>query len=155
MLHWIARRALRVIDRRDPDFIVGEASRPYLRRWWIIPRNRWFNIYLHEFLRDDDDRALHDHPWHSLSIMLKGEYTEHRIVDGGVHTRRIFRAGDIIWRRPRYAHRLELHWGTCYTLFITGPRVREWGFHCPNGWRHWKAFTDPNSNGAITGRGCE
>ena len=37
----------------------------YLSRWHIIPRNRYFNIYLHKFVGSDDDRALHDHPWRS------------------------------------------------------------------------------------------
>lgn len=41
------------------------------------------------------------------------------------------------------------------TLFITGPRVREWGFWCPKiGWRHWRVFTDPDNTGQI-GRGCD
>lgn len=47
---------------RAPDFYIGGNANPYLLRWWVIPRNRFFNVYLHKFLRDDDDRALHDHP---------------------------------------------------------------------------------------------
>jgi len=35
---------------RKPDFVIGRAGAPYLERWWVIPRNRWFNIYLHHFL---------------------------------------------------------------------------------------------------------
>ena len=61
---------------RKPDFIIGPKDAPYLRRWWIIPRNRLFNIYLHQILRSDDDRALHDHPWINCSIILKGRYME-------------------------------------------------------------------------------
>src|SRR3546814_8204117 len=45
------------ISLRKPDITIGGEDNPYLRRWYIIPRNRWFNVYLHEFLRDDDDRA--------------------------------------------------------------------------------------------------
>jgi hypothetical protein len=45
------------------------------------------------------------------------------------------------------------------TLFAGGPIVREWGFDCPQGWRHWKEFTSvvigadgvPRSG---VGRGC-
>ena len=58
-----------------------------MRRWWVIPRNKWFNVYLHHFLRSDDDRALHDQPWWNLSILLDGEYTEHTIAAGGVRLR--------------------------------------------------------------------
>lgn len=153
-----ARLAAALIARvthRAPDFVVGGAASPYLRRWWIIPRNRFLNLYLHEFCRSDDDRALHDHPWSNCSVLLQGEYTEHTIDAGGIHRRRILRAGSV---RPRlsgkFAHRVELHAGHCWTLFATGPRYREWGFHCPDeGWIHWKRFT--SKDGGDIGAGCD
>ena len=150
----LARHTTR--SRPTPDITIGpgQGRRPdYLRRWFVIPRNPLFNIYLHEFGRSDDDRALHDHPWVSLSILLQGEYTEHRIAAGGIHQRRVHRAGAVIWRGLGYPHRTELHAGPVQTLFITGPRVRQWGFHCPKGWRHWREFTDPT--GRSVGRGCD
>lgn len=157
MIHAIALRIAAATRRKrpKPDFVIGprDAGQDYLRRWYVIPRNRWLNIYLHEFRRSDDDRALHDHPWLSLSVLLMGEYTEHRIADGGIHTRRIYKAGAVIFRRASYAHRIELHDGPCWTLFITGPRIRHWDFHCPTGWRHWEQFTD--ASGTSVGRGCE
>lgn len=140
---------------RKPDFIIGGHDAPYLLRWWLIPRNRFFNVYVHLFLRSDDDRAAHDHPWANCSVLLKGEYTEHTIAAGGVHRREILKAGD--WKlrwSGRMAHRVELHNGTCWTLFITGPVVREWGFHCPKGWVPWREFTDARDKGSI-GRGCD
>lgn len=143
----------KIAAARVPDFIIGGHAQPYLRRWWIIPRNRFFKVYLHQFLRSDDDRALHDHPWVNCSILLAGEYTEETILSGGIHKRVIRRAGTIKFRPARAAHRIELHAGPCWTLFITGPIVRQWGFHCPQGWRPWKEFVadDP---GQI-GRGCD
>lgn len=143
----------KIAANRPPDFIIGGAD-PYMLRWWVIPRNRWFNIYLHRFLRSDDDRALHDHPWPNMSYLLDGSYTEHTIAAGGVNYSRIANTGSIKLRGPRFAHRVELHDGPCWSLFITGPVVREWGFHCPAGWRHWKLFTSDRDKGAI-GRGCE
>src|SRR5438309_7455387 len=59
-----------------PDFVIGEAENPYMRRWWVVPRNEGCNVYLHEILRGDDDRALHDHPWDNTSMLLDGGYTE-------------------------------------------------------------------------------
>jgi hypothetical protein len=148
-------RALeRIADRRPPDFIVGGKEDPYLMRWWVIPRNRFFNVYLHHFMRSDDDRALHDHPWWNLSILLKGEYTEHTIAAGGVHRAVIRRAGQFKFRGAKSAHRIELHNGPCWTLFLTGPMLRTWGFHCPRGWRPWKEFVDDRDSGKV-GRGCE
>lgn len=155
---WIIRRlkrmAIRTSMARKPDFLIGGESDPYLKRWWIVPRNRWFNIYLHHFLRSDDDRALHDHPWWNVSILIDGEYTEHTIAAGGVNVRNVYRSGNLKFRTAGAAHRVELRTGSCWTLFITGPIVREWGFHCPQGWRPWKQFVDSRDRGAI-GRGCE
>jgi hypothetical protein len=41
-----------------------------------------------------------------------------------------------------------------WTLFVTGPRVRSWGFWCAHGWRHWKTFT-AGPRGETVGRGCD
>lgn len=133
---------------RRPDFVVHNASGPYLSRWYLIPRNRWLNVYLHRFDGSDEDRALHDHPWASLSVMLKGE-----LVEVTTQGRRTIKAGAVRLRRANFAHRLEHLGVTTWTLFITGPRIREWGFHCPKGWRHWRDFTDARDSGKI-GRGC-
>jgi hypothetical protein len=149
----LATRLLKVAASRPPDFIIGGVDDPYLKRWWIIPRNRVFNIYLHQFLRSDEDRAHHDHPWTNLSIVLRGEYTEHSIKAGGVIIRTVRKAGAIKLRRAVAAHRIELHAGECWTLFITGPVVRLWGFHCPAGWRRWQDFVAENP-GEI-GKGCD
>lgn len=136
---------------RPPDFVIGpEVETPYLQRWWIIPRNLIFNIYLHRFLHSDEDRALHDHPWVNCSIIIDGEYIEHSM--DGVATPH--KAGDVKFRRAVAAHRLELVGFECWTIFITGPVIREWGFHCPKGWRHWKEFVSDRDHGKV-GRGCE
>lgn len=142
--------------RRAPDFIIGGAERPYLLRWWLIPRNPVFNVYLHCFLRSDDDRALHDHPWISLSVILRGQYTEHEIAAGGINVKNVRTAGQWRLRRSgKMAHRIELTDGPCWTLFVTGPRYREWGFHCPEaGWIHWGRFTAEGDKGTV-GRGCD
>lgn len=144
---------------REHDFEIGEADAPYLLRWHLVPRNRWFsNIYLHRILRSDDDRALHDHPWWNISIVLRGGYWEYKpfIIMGRKTVLPIWRgAGAIVFRRPAAAHRLEIDpsVGPTWTLFITGPKVREWGFLCPKGWRHHDEFAAAGSPGQI-GQGC-
>lgn len=128
-----------------PDFIIGGKDDPYMLRWWVIPRNKWFNVYLHKILRDDDDRALHDHPSDNCSVILRGRYLE--VCQAARYIRT---AGTITRRKAEWPHRLELIDGQpCWTLFITGPRRREWGFHTANGWVHWKDFTDPNDRGVT------
>lgn len=162
---WLATRAARwangVSGRREPDVVIGGRKRPYLLRWWLIPRNPLFNIYLHVFHRDDDDRALHDHPWPSLSLSIgmrdglqgDGLLEIYRDRAGGEVVRAV-PFGALVWRGARFAHRLAVPAPGTMTIFITGPRVRSWGFHCPNGWRHWREFTSPSDRGDV-GRGCE
>lgn len=144
--------------RRPPDFIIGKPGSPYMNRWYVIPRNRFFNIYLHQILRSDDDRALHDHPWLNVSILLHGAYREvmpawkpYEIGSEIVVWR--YR-GSVVFRRPSAAHRLEVDGGACvWSLFLTGPKVREWGFWCPKGWKVWTSFVDMSNTGAV-GPGC-
>lgn len=167
LVDWLGAQLLLRAWRRPPDFVIGGAEQPYLRRWWVIPRNRVFNVYLHQFLRPDDDRALHDHPWANCSVLLRGGYLEHTIAAGGIHHKRLREAGAVVLRLSgRTAHRVELLrdgteedgspiWRPCWTLFITGPVYRTWGFHCPQqGWVPWQRFTADRDPGSI-GRGCE
>ena len=154
---------LKWAQSRHPDFIIGGEDDPYLKRHFLIPRNPVFNIYVHQFLRSDDDRALHDHPWlFNCSILLDGDYIEH--TPKGKFLRE---AGEWKFRFGGAPHRVELiELGPvleidlpltilpCWTVFITGPRVREWGFHCLRGWVHWKEFTDSRDSGKV-GRGCD
>lgn len=181
----IRRMLLKVVQRRAPDVVIGGQDDPYLLRWWLLPRNPVFNVYLHCFKRSDDDRALHDHPWlFNLSWLLRGQYREwaegtykeygrqwDNTEEWKVNTTpptvgRLRREGTVKFRLGRAPHRIELLPITgrkslgraplreCWTLFITGPRIREWGFYCPKGWRHWKEFTAPHDAGQV-GRGCE
>ncbi|WP_196801923.1 hypothetical protein [Thioalkalivibrio sp. ALE19] len=147
---WLTRRlerwARRYMERRPPDFVIGD---DYLLRWYVIPRNRLCNIYLHCVQKSDEDRALHDHPWASFSWILSGTYREHM-----PHGTRLMTPGRRAFRRSSAPHRLEAVDAPVISLFLTGPKVREWGFHCPQGWRHWRRFTDSNNSGRV-GRGCD
>jgi hypothetical protein len=154
----VRRWAQRYIAQRpQPHVVIGEPGNPYLLRWFVIPRNPLFNIYLHKMLRDDEDRALHDHPWWSISLNLGGTLGEiYQASDFEIH--RWFQFGDVVRRGPTFAHRLLVPHGDAMTLFITGPKIRAWGFHCdpPVGWRHWREFTAPTAHyksGGI-GKGC-
>ena len=141
--------------KRPPDFTIQDN---YLLRWHLIPRNRWFNIYLHNIRHSDDDRALHDHPWWNVSIILKGSYNEMRFWEP-VPNRPGYRIlhhprWSVIFRSALTAHRLIVKDDSnVWTLFITGPKVREWGFHCPKGWVVWTDFVNMDNTGEI-GPGC-
>lgn len=171
--HW-----LRKLLSGTPHIIIGGTDDPYLLRWYVIPRNRVLNVYVHKFLRSDDDRALHDHPWWFASIMLRGRYREwtrsgpfHSAADPKApafytEERRERRAPSIAFRRAEHVHRVELLTDAdgitdgpfnelpCWTLIITGPKVRHWGFHCPKGFVPWEKFTSKASSTSETSLGC-
>ena len=148
----------------QPHIVIPKSDgSQYLRRWYIIPRNKKLNVYLHHFLADDDDRALHDHPWWFITLILKGGYFELTEINGKLVPKKrpsVFDIGSPYWKRclayrpAEWRHRVVLPvsvWGDskpCWTIIITGPNVRQWGFWCKrnNGtvtepyFKHWQDF---------------
>jgi len=126
----------------------------YLHRYYLLPKNRFLNVYLHRFQEPDPGRDLHDHPWWSLSIVLKGRYEEryadrsevrNLILGGGIRRIRL--------RSPTTRHTIT--WvspGGCWTVFVTGPKVREWGFHTSGGWIHNQIYAGPQTAGQEPGQ---
>ena len=103
----------------------------YLYRGYIF-RCHWFGIYLHQFWSSDPDH-YHDHPWWSLSWILKGGYHEYN-ADGSCSWRR---SGMIKTRPAEVFHRIEIgphSAGSTWSLFIHLNRKRAWGFMTPEGW---------------------
>jgi hypothetical protein len=163
------------LAHRKPDLEIGGSENPYLRRWYIIPRNRLCNIYLHQFLRDDDDRALHDHPWPNCSLLLSGRYMEMQFEKPPLHGEplpalqvKYRRPWRLVFRRAKTAHRVVLFREApdgkaagaaprpipSWSLFFTGANLRSWGFWCPAGrWIHWRSFT-AGPKGETVGAGC-
>lgn len=128
-----------VLKRKpEPDECVSNKDGTYLKRWYLVRDHGVKNVYLHNFVGNDDDRALHDHPWDSVSVVLKGKYKEYMEDDYTA----IRRQGDVLFRNADFAHRIELINGPAWTLFITGPKVRDWGFLCEEGWTHWEDFVN-------------
>lgn len=82
-MNW-ADRFIERITRRPPDFVIGGQERPYLRRWFVIPRNPIWNVYLHQFLRSD-------HPMTTLRTALAIQR---------INTMRARRAASLQWMAP-------------------------------------------------------
>jgi hypothetical protein len=136
---------------RKPDLTIYTLDREvYLERWHLIPRNTIFNIYYHVMSASDDDRALHDHKAHNISIVLSGGYWEH------IKGKRVWRApGSIVLRRAATPHRIELADGKqARTIFIKFPDFRRWGFTCPQGWVDAADFNDDSDGESRAGKGC-
>lgn len=153
--NWLIRRAM-----KTPYLHLPTNDNPsYMARYWVFNpydrvtnKPRWFfcpwSIRIHHIKREDFDRELHDHPWNARTIILKGWYTEKRLLDkddpavkvtlalmnlkGVVHE-----ATEVKIRRPGDTAKLgfgEYHTITdvdpdgAWTLFISGPWRGVWGF---------------------------
>ena len=141
---WINAFIRRVRDTHE-RVVVGSPSDPLLDRYFVIPRNRFFNVYLHHFCHSDVG-GLHDHRMACVSIILQGHYYEERFVSRPVAGRPLPATRKFVleryrplFRLPSTPHRvvLEPHAAPVWSLFIGLPRVRNWGF--------W---------GEINGAGC-
>ena len=112
----------------------------YLRRWHLYrdPTGAG-NLYLHCFHTSDPQVTFHDHPWDWLTVVLDGHYREHR-----PDTYYDREAGDVGLAFSEQPHWIELLSHTAWTLFITGPKCREWGFLAnptdPASWTHWQDY---------------
>lgn len=150
---WLIERAKRTpywyIDQNGGRHyhLYGKHGDPYMARYWLVPYNRFgIAARVHHILRGDEDRHLHDHPWWSISIILRGGYWEMMPEPPGYLPHRVTTVwrgpGSIVFRRARDWHRLVLDANyvhntrqECWTLFITGPQRKDgdpnhscWGF---------------------------
>lgn len=160
LVNWLADRFEARLYTKPDEEIGGTPGAPYMSRWHIVRLYPFFNIYLHLFHHSDDDRARHNHPWWSISILLNGSYNENM-----AHGMFLRKKGCAYARRASTYHRVELIKGSCAgkyigempvtTLFITGPKVRDWGFECPQGFRPWEKFVEPRGDDEVGSRGCD
>lgn len=100
----------------------------YLERW--VLDLYIFSIRVHNFQRSDDDRALHDHPFGFVTLVLKGMYVDVTQPDQKIE---VMRPGTIRFRPYTHTHTVSLpHELPCWTLVITGPVRHRWGFYVKN-----------------------
>lgn len=102
----------------------------YMQRW--IFHTPFGTLRVHKILRSDDDRHLHDHPWSFASLILRGRYFD--VFPGGS---RSYRPGDVNVKSHEDLHKLVVIEGPVWTLVVTGPKRKSWGFVTEKGWvRH-------------------
>jgi hypothetical protein len=132
------------LDRMGRKRIVmdRQSNEPYLERYYLFLKDRDrfpFNVFLHKFLKGDPD-DVHDHPWPYATLILKGGYYEW-LPQFDSKGNKI--AEMCVWRGPgsfrvcraNSYHRIELDPSvTAWTLFMPGPKKRDWGFLVKNKW---------------------
>jgi hypothetical protein len=121
---------------------LGDPECPYMRRWALLFGVG--SIRLHHWYRSDDKRAPHDHPWGFVTVVLRGSYTDVSFPlvpwtwsratgspSPGVlwgERRDVLRAGSVRRRPAQHVHTADVAAGGCWTLVLTGPNRRVWGF---------------------------
>lgn len=89
----------------------------YLHRWVIFSFGR-LSLRFHRFYSPDGTPFLHSHPFHYLSFVVRGGYTEQLLRDGELveieHT-----APTFIFRSSSDMHRIAYVKRGCSTLFLS------------------------------------
>lgn len=114
----------------------------YMRRW--ILRTPWGTLRLHNILRSDEDRHLHDHPFDFTSLLLTGGYTEEAYTEStpsfdNSRTAKTWPRFSIVRKQAEEAHRLIVD-KPLWTFVVSGPKRRSWGFHTEKGWVHHREY---------------
>ena len=113
---------------------LGFPEQHYLRRW--VLQTPWFSVRLHHWISSDDSRAPHDHSWWFWTLVLWGGYTDHSpcypdrpadMPECRVERLDHLRTGSLRFRPANYRHWVEVR-EPCWTLLITGPVARKFGF---------------------------
>lgn len=141
---------LKLLEKLGRKRIVMDRvnDEPYLERYYLFLKDRSkfpFNIFLHKFLKSDPD-DLHDHPWPYATLILKGGYWEWvpQFNSQGQKFSEI-----AVWRKPGHFrickassyHRIELDPNVeCWTLFMPGPKQKDWGFLKGGQWIQWEQY---------------
>lgn len=114
------------LPREAQRAICGRDGSVYLWKF-LLAEHDGERLYLHRFMRSDEDRELHNHPWPGRSLILVGGYLEERREADRV-VEHVYAPGDINALEANTFHRVDLLERDCWTLFWTGPKEQSWGF---------------------------
>lgn len=122
MIEQFLRRKLRHKELGWKD--IGEKFTRY-----AVLKTRWFNVYLHQLHAPQwesfstGESRCHDHPWWFITCLLRSGYLER------IGTKEIRRyPGQILYRPATFKHAVITPYGTAWSLILTGPTVRKWGY---------------------------
>lgn len=128
---------------------LGRKECPYLYRYVLVLFG--YSIRLHHWVRSDDKRFFHDHPFNFITIVLKGSYTDvsplyfpltkdlvlkrNQFTKSlnenneciGIKLFEILKPGAIKYRLAAHKHYVEVP-KNCWTLLFCGRSIRKWGF---------------------------
>ena len=135
VMHEILMRATENMPMRQIE-IGGET---YLQRYFVRADADGTQHWLHRFVRDDDERYMHTHPWTAYARLLVGRYTE-RTPAGD----RNYAAGEVNYITPDKAHRIITVKPDTWTLMTVLPgRCEAWHFLGDNEGDHVEMKSSP------------
>jgi hypothetical protein len=123
---------------------IGPEECPMMRRWILV--TPLGSLRLHNFLRGDNDRQPHDHPWWFVTLILQGGYTDLTpcpacngtgwedetrgrpcyACRGVGELEDVLHPGSLRFRPALHRHRVKT--SGSWSLIITGRNARQWGF---------------------------
>ena len=114
-------RKFKPFQIRWKEKMGSDPDNPYLYRWTFLFFN--FSIRIHRWIRSDDKRFFHDHPWNFISVILKGKYVN-VTPKGSFPVKAISR-----WKSNALdRHYLEIPKDGAWTILICGRPYHKWGF---------------------------
>lgn len=100
---------------------MGRPCCPYLYRWTFLFFG--YSIRIHHWIRSDDKRFFHDHPFDFISIVLKGRYAN--VTPNG---RFEVKAGTVWKSDGTKRHYLDIPEAGAWTVLLCSRVKRKWGF---------------------------
>lgn len=137
--------------------IVSKDGKVHFRRWRLLS-TPWFNIFIHNILRSDEEAHPHDHPWSFLSFVLWGGYTEawlpfngdRAFRDGLALHKSVRKPGGIVYHNAKDFHKLTLLKESAWTVMFTiGKRRPSWGYQTEQGWIDHKDYRELKHEGKL------
>lgn len=104
---------------------LGKVECPYAYRTIFIIFG--YSIRIHWWIRSDDKRHMHNHPWWFRTFVLYGSYIDVSLQDGKI-VRDKLSLFSTRFRKPEHLHYVEIPKKGCLTVLITGRMAHQWRF---------------------------
>jgi hypothetical protein len=114
--------------------IISKEGVVHFRRYRLF-HTPWFRIYIHKILKSDEDIHLHSHPWHLLSFILRGSYSEIYAQHPNWKSlkEKTLNAGNVNYHKPCDIHKLTLKSKEVWSFVIAYGKSKNWGYRLKDG----------------------
>lgn len=118
---------------------LGVKECPYAYRWVFIFFG--YAIRIHKWIRSDDKRYMHDHPWWFFTFVLKGSYIDVYEENSEIKKDHLKRF-NYRYRSSGHKHYVDVPKNGCWTILFTGKPIRKWGFYIDGKFKRPLKFFD-------------